>query len=177
MRVQVKGIPGSGKSYICSQLDSRWKCFDTDDLITAAYDQITRGGKKPTSASVRATARKMFIEQSAGFDRVLLVGILFDMPRADQRFFIKMTREELSAAHTRVIAREVEKWKHVIADKIPTGDGDSVAYCLAMRYHINAFNPVRTLADYSAEYKQALEFERDNGLVVKSQKDIIALLS
>jgi len=52
----VKGIPGSGKTYLLKKLPKGVAYFDTDDIFTEAYRRLLRQQKKVSDRSVRALA-------------------------------------------------------------------------------------------------------------------------
>lgn len=58
MKIHIKGIPRSGKTYICNNITV--ECYDTDDYITKAYDLLRTS--KYTDSNIRKKAKELFLQ-------------------------------------------------------------------------------------------------------------------
>ena len=178
IRIQVQGVPGSGKSFICSQLPKRIKCFDTDDYITMAYDILSRRKVKITYDNVSNLARRLLVSDIKKHPVVVVVGITFEVPNSTKKYFIKMSNKELAVAYKRTIIREINKYKKItkpsVIKHISQLDNDKISQYLSDKYHINAMEPVgTTFAIYKKRYRGALKSEKQRGFIIKTQKAII----
>jgi len=176
MLIQIKGIPGSGKSYICSQLPETIKCFDTDDFITKAYDKLF--DKNVTEQEIRELAIDELNKSIGKHKYVCVVGILFNVEKPTKKYFIELSDDQLESAYRRTILREIEKYKEItrqtITDNIKSLDVNKISDLLKYKYHINAINPSQTsFSEYKKIYNDASNFEKHNGFIIMSQTDII----
>jgi hypothetical protein len=175
-KIQIKGIPGSGKSYTCTQLPDIIKCFDTDDYITKAYDLLVKKGKK--IENVNKLAQELLEKDMSKHDKVVVVGILFDIKDPTHKYFIKMSNDDLEKAYKRTVLREIVKYSNIttkeVLDHIKKLDNDEISKYLRYKHHINAMEPVEeTYEIYKKSYKNASKYEKKNGLKLISQIDII----
>ena len=176
--IQVKGIPGSGKSYICSLLPKNIKCLDTDDFITSAYDELVKTKKKVSWNSITKLAYMNLCETIKKYEYVCVVGILLNMYKANKKYFIKLIDNQLDEIYKRTILREINKYKQVttpnVLNKIKSLKTNEISNFLSFKYHINAIEPVYMTFDvYKRMYKDALAFEQKNKLDIKTQKEIV----
>ena len=176
--IQIKGIPGSGKSYICSQLPKNIKCLDTDDFVTSAYDELIKKKKKITFAEVTKVAYANISEIVKKHEYVCVVGILLNMFNAHKKYFIKLPENQLEEIYKRTVLREINKYKLIttpsVLNKIKSLKSNEISNFLSLKYHINAIEPVyMTFDEYKFMYKNALAFEQKNKVDIKTQKEIV----
>lgn len=176
--IQIKGVPGSGKSYICSKIPRDIKCFDTDYYITKAYKILRKKKTKITINNVPNLARKLLLKDIKGYPIVVIVGITFEVSNLTKKYFIKMSKKELDDAYRRTVIREIKKYNEItkpsVIKLIEKMNNNEISEYLRNMYHINAMDPVETSFDiYKKRYKNALAIEKKRGFIIKNQRDII----
>lgn len=176
--IVIKGIPGSGKSYICKLLPKHISCLDTDDFVTLAYDQLIKQKIKFNDNDVFNLAIKLCKNEISKHKLVVLCGMLFNIPNVNSKYFIKMDDKQLEISYKRVILREIEKYKHIsrpsIVNHIKTLSGNEISYYLSFKHHLNAIEPSETTFDnYKKMYYNALNFEKKNGFLIMTQQEIV----
>jgi adenylate kinase family enzyme len=183
MIIYVGGIPGSGKTYICSQLKhiKNAVCIDLDDVVNNAY-RTSRDSdhfKKQIHADAfphtwdkNATLLKEEIIQ-ANKDKILvLVGIDKSIDY-DKAFFIKI--DDLDHTYRRYMKRELNKVidnqkriRDIIED---TKDPYFVDYDISAA--INSAGLFIPYSSYETNYNNGLEQAKKNDHIVLTQKEII----
>ena len=173
--ISVRGIPGSGKTYLAKKLRGV-RCIDTDDVISAAYGELARAQRSFSvddvldlaQRNLDATCRKL------GPGVTVVVGVTLRVASADSTLFIKMSPRAMRAAYERTLRREVAKYASVSERLVGRMRVDQVAPYLACMLHVNAFDPRREYAEYAKMYASAFEFERDDGARMMSQREIVS---
>lgn len=171
----VTGISGSGKSYLCSLLPNYIKCFDTDDYITKAYDELIKKKKKINDKKIQSLAKKILKNEIKNVEYVVIVGITIKIDNCDHKFFIEMNNKELAKNYKQMIIREIKKYSNIITliDKIKNMKENEISDMLKYKYHINALDPTEiNFNEYKKIYKNALEFEKNNDTIIMSQINI-----
>jgi broad-specificity NMP kinase len=128
--INITGIQGSGKSYICHKL-KHIPCIDTDKVVYNTFTKLLKNNKKfkkyltlpdknvaeniPDKASniLFKQAKKDLIEQIKRINKplVIVVGITIDI-KSHLKFFIKLNDKELERTYKRVMMREIDKIKN-----------------------------------------------------------------
>jgi hypothetical protein len=197
MITHVKGIPGSGKTWICNALKGSIECYDTDDLITRAFESVKHNAKfvkllgapsSPTSFPkwqqmvdkvALENAKKIVAHHKEKKIPAIFVGVTMgDIPGADQRIFIKIEKKDMEKVYRRVILREFQKIKdHAsqIEKLIESAPADQISPEMRSM-HIEAVDLTTSFAAYKFMYNEAVKGERKRGLKVLSQEAIIQLL-
>lgn len=194
--ITVKGISGSGKTWICQELKRRTKrhaplCYDTDDLVTECFTELAK--KKgfidlvARQANLRRPAwwKQMAAKYKTKVSRILkaakgrpvvFVGITGEEIEAEHQFFIKMKRDELEKAYRRTIAREIRKVSAKVTTLVRlTETLPAAAIPTVMQYmHDTLAMGINTsLSTYKQMYENARKHARDRGVAIKSQAEII----
>lgn len=173
--ISVRGIPGSGKTYIAKKLGDKVRCIDTDDIISQAYADLARSRGEFTVDDVleRAQSGLDVVCRELGPGITVVVGVTLNVA-ATQRMFVAMSPRALRAAYERTIRREVSKYAAINERAVGRLSADRIAPYLACKLHVNAFDPRREFAEYSEMYEKALAFERSNGAAPMTQREIIS---
>lgn len=174
----VKGIPGSGKTYLCKHLPPGVKCLDTDDYFTAAYRQLFRKRHGAVSdRRLRELAARLLRKEVARHKFVVVVGVTIPVTNATRTYFIKQSVTELKKAFKRVIAREIAKYrvlqKKTVVDRLMKLPPGAIIQQLRHAYHIGVVDILAGVESYISMYKQAHAFETRNKLSILSQSAII----
>jgi len=192
--IHIDGIPGSGKTYICSQItipDS--VCIDNDDIVLYAKNYVdsligTKDEMPRTFNSVNKIIKKKVDELIKEHTRngkkiIIFVGVRFlvdtRLNDANLRYFIKLN--DLGTTFRRVFTRETEKIvdksneiKKIINNpKIEEIELDDMVYRitnLALPY------PPEFL-EYKKHYKRALGIAKKNNYKVLTQDEIIKYIN
>ena len=176
MLVSVRGIPGSGKTYIAKKLGDKVRCMDTDDLVSAAYTDLARSRTPFTVDDVLERAQRDLdvVCRELGPGVTVVVGATLNVATADSVLFVSMSPRSLRAAYERTIRREVSKYAAINERAVGRLSADRIAPYLACKLHVNAFDPRREFAEYAEMYEKALAFERSNGASPMTQGEIIS---
>ncbi len=174
--VSVRGIPGSGKTYIAKKLGDTVRCIDTDDLVSEAYADLARSRTPFTVDDVleRAQSDLDVVCRELGPGVTVVVGVTLNVATADSVLFVSMSPRSLRAAYERTIRREVSKYAAINERAVRRLSADRIAPYLACKLHVNAFDPRREFAEYAEMYEKALAFERSNGASPMTQREIIS---
>lgn len=193
MIIRVRGVPGSGKTYIAKVLRKHGiRVIDTDDVITKAYDDFAKTNGLFTVDHVLERAQRRMLravygtrcgsassvnrgsEGSGGFDEpsgiTVVVGVTLSVPSSDDLLFIDVT-ENLHNVYERTVKRELKKYASVRGvEQMPLYQ---VAPYLACKLHLNAFDPRQEYRDYQRMFTAALADETKKNARVMKQADII----
>lgn len=194
----VRGIPGSGKSWLCRKLhQADIICVDTDDLLEETFDDLLKSSKSFREAieavpsaknnwysilSKEATSRlQRMIKRARKQDKSLVVvGITLgtDIKGIDKHFFMKMSGPALEKAYRRLLRREVAK----ISDQVGLINRiiDEERLKSISPVLVNVINPavdITTRFDYyQGMYKRAFKFEKERKTIMLTQPEIIKRL-
>ncbi len=174
--VSVRGIPGSGKTYIAKKLGDTVRCIDTDDLVSEAYTDLARSRALFTVDDVLERAQRDLdvVCRELGPGVTVVVGVTLTVATADSVLFVSMSPRSLRAAYERTIRREVSKYAAINERAVRRLSADRIAPYLACKLHVNAFDPRREFAEYAEMYEKAFAFERSNGASPMTQREIIS---
>lgn len=195
MIIRVRGVPGSGKTYIAKVLRKHGiRVIDTDDVITKAYDDFaktnglftvdhvleraqrrmlravygTGSGYGSASSVNRGSRGSRWSDEPSGI--TVVVGVTLSVPSSDDLLFIDVT-ENLHNVYERTVKRELRKYASVRGvDQMPLYQ---VAPYLACKLHLNAFDPRQEYRDYQRMFTAALADETKKNARVMKQADII----
>jgi hypothetical protein len=196
--INIRGVSGSGKTYIYERFKKCVPCFDTDDLIYEAYQELattkkfkrelTKPCKKnyehfpdPVMRMIKNKAKDILdkkLKHLLPGSPVIIVGITLKV-ESDLRFFITHTKDELESIYRRVVKREVNKIANNIEDIrqiISTTPADEIGILLLHKYGIDAMSPVTPYAGYIEGYRVAKAHEKKAGAICASQSKIIERL-
>jgi len=179
MIIQIIGIAGSGKSYICNKLNNVI-CIDTDDYFTKAYNILAADiNKKITDKKITSLANKLFETdiKNAHNKTVVITGITLKSKKLDRLYFIKMDKIEIELAYRRVIKRELSKYIQLtdreVIDNIETMNPNKIQLYLYYTY-IMGIDPITMTFDkYKKKYNNSLKKHKNDGSIIMSQIDII----
>jgi adenylate kinase family enzyme len=170
----VRGIPGSGKTWLCQQLAKlgpKVRCVDTDDWL--------REGK--TFAALVKLAKQTKRDPAAGL--LVIVGVTLNATEHASKglgFFIALNKLELETAYRRVLARELDKVvKQADALKKTFAESsvkDISNHMFDPRRHGLSFPLPLEFYEYKSMYVGASVFERKRGFTIASQKSILDVL-
>ena len=163
--VQVRGVPGAGKTYLRRLVTTKsvaW--FDTDEYITRAY----LGSKRFLRWDLLQDRARTLLEAdiaACGARVAVCTGITLGS-RADaaHSFFIKLNKTELGAAYRRLLIREVQKFieaQRDIITHIETAPLKSLNVGLHAIWHLHAW--WGSWHQYQQEYTGAVESESVRG--------------
>ena len=193
--VSIRGVQGSGKSFVCSQLNNKnVECIDTDDVLTEAYDtmigsnivksNLHKCNKKDTDIIPDAIANPIFKKGTQLLNKrikesnaalIIVVGITLSC-KADRAFFITMDDATLKKAYRRTIKRELSKItknKNTLLKLVDKSPIDRIGVALTFQYHINALEIGTMFANYKEMYKNALKHEKKLKATCASQSQTI----
>lgn len=180
MIIQIIGIAGSGKSYICSKLknSNNVTCLDTDEYFSKAYDLLR---DKATDKKIAVLADKLLkqdIRNSSGI--IVITGITLQIKKTDRIYFIKMTPKELESAYRKVVKRELLKYVQLTNNKlinnVDTMDPNKLQLYLYYTYFMGVDPLIMTFSKYKEKYNKLLKKQTEN-VIIKSQSDIIKEIS
>jgi hypothetical protein len=177
--IHVDGLPGAGKTYICSQLTlPNSVCIDNDDIVLEAKNYVdsllgTPKAMPRTFNSVNKVIKKKVAElieyhTKNGKRVIIFVGVRFmtdtALNNAHHRYFIKL--DDLEAVYRRVFMRETEKIvsnadkiKAILADtKLDPDELDD----MIIRTTNLALNYPPEFGNYKSMYKLHLGIARKN---------------
>ena len=104
MIVQVRAVPGAGKSWLCRRIKH---CYDTDDIVARVYQK--HGNVLGLSREYhREVQRIVNREHRLGRDAVF-VGVTLKIPGVHQHYFMSITDKQMPKVYRRVMMREVRK--------------------------------------------------------------------
>ena len=170
MIIRVRGVPGSGKTYIARALREHGvKVIDTDDVITEAYDELAKSAKSKdlfTVDHVLELAERRILHKVYGSKGLtVVVGVTLHVPSSDETFFIDVS-EKLHDVYERTVKRELKKYA-LMRDSVSRLPVNQVAPYLACKLHLNAFDPRQDYRHYVALYEKALASERKRATVIE----------
>lgn len=185
MLIQLFGIPGSGKSYLCRQLERRGvKCFGTDELLINAFHKVKGQHRNRDFHSINKNvprvdkaatqqARLDFLQQD---QNVVLEGLTLGDFKGATRIFIKLSRKELQDSYRRLWARELNKLcdnKNGILQLLRT-QRDLHRVTTDIQFLTNqAVDLPLTFAEYEKMYDGALAFERKKGSQIVAKNKVV----
>lgn len=192
--INITGIQGSGKSYICSKLKDI-PCIDTDKVLYNAFTKLLKNSKKfqkyltipnkktydnaseEANKLVGIQAKKDLHYEIKKIKKplVIVVGITIDV-KSDLKFFIKLENKELERTYRRVMMREADKIKdnyNNIKKIINNEPIYHISEILSYKYEISALSLVTPFSGYKKLYQGIEKFEKKQGSLVKTQSQII----
>lgn len=192
--INITGIQGSGKSYICHKL-KHIPCIDTDKVLYNTFTKLLKNSKKfqkfltipdkndPENIPEKASnllfkqAKKDLQDEIKKVKKplVIIVGITIEV-KSNLKFFIKLNNKELEQTYRRVMMREANKIKdnyNNVKKIINNGNIYNIASILLFKYEIGAINQIFPFAGYKKMYQGIEKYERKQKALVKSQTQII----
>lgn len=169
--LRVKGIPGSGKTYLCNELRKHGvMCLDTDDLVTMAYESLRKTvefrfaaqnyGDGDDLDSVPRLAVDMIEERAQELMRevirmsnaslVVVAGILMNVP-GHETYFVEMDDHGIHQAYDRVMCRELDKIRRHVRPPFGHMSGLDAKFL----HHVGALPMDMTLSGYKQVYERA----------------------
>lgn len=163
--ILIKGITGSGKTYVKSQLPKQIKCIDTDDLYYREYD------KKPgPMKQVHKRVVKLLQDEIKRNKFVVITGNDIEGIQYDYVYFIKLTN--VAQAYKRLINRELIRLRQTPVPDIQSMNAKDVNLFLRMIYKTGIDPFSVTFNDYKEKYESKLK-KQDPTTIIKTQTQII----
>jgi dephospho-CoA kinase len=192
--INITGIQGSGKSYICSKLKDIY-CIDTDKVLDKTFTRLLKNSEKfrkylmiPDKNQAENFSEKasnlLFTQANKDLQKeianstqplIIVVGITLDV-KSDIKFFIKLNSADLEKTYRRVMMREADKIKnnYNIVKKIINNENiHNIAPLLHYKYEIGAINQIFPFAGYRKLYQEITKYEKEQNALIKSQSQII----
>jgi len=188
--IHIDGIPGAGKTYICSKITHNDAvCIDNDDILLYAKNYVDSllGTDKEiprTFKSLNKVIKKKvdeLIKENIGKGKkvIIFVGVRFmvntALDNADYRYFIKLN--DLEATFRRVFLRETEKIAtnyEAIKNIINNPKLEEIELDDMVNRQCNLALPYPPEFDqYKKHYKRAMGVAKENNYKVMTQDDII----
>ena len=191
--VCIKGIQGSGKTYVCKKLKNI-PCIDTDDVLKNTFKNLLKTNKDfqkslPTPSKnfhgiVSNKTLDILYKQAIkdlkklikdlNVPIIVVVGITLYVEN-DLTFFIKMNNKQLEQSYRRVMLREINKIKNNYNNikKIINGDVNIIPQKMLFECEIGAINQLTTFAYYKRMYKLDKEYHEKEKSIIKTQDEII----
>ena len=200
--IAIRGIPGSGKSWIANKLaEAGVSAYDTDELLVDEFNKLARTAKFRRLVRTRARpgarpgvrvrpawdvelgrrvqARVEAITARArepGGPCVAICGVAFPVEATPGGlYFVKLAGRDLPAVYRRTTVRNLEAARAAAGIAIAAAKRapvDEIAARVEMSVGIRAGANL-TLAEYVADYRRALESEKKRGAHVLGQAEII----
>jgi cytidylate kinase len=177
--VIIKGIPGSGKTWICREIQKMTGvvCFDVDDIYTLAYEQLVAKKQSATHvACADETSRMLELgisrARSDTATRLVVIssGITIPFNIPGEKLFVGLSAKSAKVAHARVLRRQLDRWHQ---SKPPSNlEGDDLANWVRA-HHLVAMIPSITLERYRQLYSEEAAKEQNNGYKILSQSKIV----
>lgn len=184
----IRGIPGSGKSWLCKELaERRITCYDTDDLFLESFNILMKTKKfrneikgdnwhDRVSRHARRRFGKILTNAKHQGESVVLVGITLGRFRGiHSTYFVRLSGRSLEKAYRRVLHREIAKvvsQHEKLDDIIDEEPRDSLSALLNVNLN-QALELDISYKRYHEMYREALSAEIKAGAIVMSQIEII----
>jgi len=192
--IHIDGIPGSGKTYICSKITlPNSICIDNDDIVLEAKNYVdsligTKDEMPRTFNSVNKVIKKIVDNLISnhfknGKKIIIFVGVRFivntQLNNAHYRYFIKINN--LGSIFRRVFIRETDK---IIANgqKIKALISNPKVEEIELDDMVNRITNLALpyppeFEQYKKHYKRGLSIARKNNYKIFSQEDIISKIN
>ena len=168
MIILVKGITGSGKTFITTKLPKGIKCIDTDEYYYNMYEK-----KKKPLQEIHKYVVEQIKNEIKKHKFVVITGTM-DEITYDRTYFIKLTN--VKQAYKRVITRELIKYKQIttssLLNNVQKMDPSKINLYLRMTYKAGIDPLSITYEDYVQKYEQKLK-KQDPTTIIKTQQEII----
>ena len=188
--IHIDGIPGAGKSYICTKINSPISvCIDNDDIVLEAKNHVdsligTNDEMPRTFNSVNKVIKQKvneLIEKHIkdGKRIIIFVGVRFlvdtALNDADYKYFIKLS--DLGATFRRVFMRETEKIEGNLSDikkliNDPKIEADELDDMVQRKTNLALPYPPE-FSQYKKHYKRALNTAKKDNYKILTQDKII----
>jgi hypothetical protein len=188
--IHIDGMPGAGKSYICTKITrADCVCIDTDDIVLYSKNYVdsligTSKAMPRTFNSLLKVQKKKVDElitkhTKNGIKIIIFVGVPFmtntALNDANPRYFIKL--DDIGAIYRRVFLRETDKIvrkydkikKSISEKKMEEEELDD----MVLRATNLALNYPPEFTDYQKLYKHKLARARKNNYKIATQDEII----
>ena len=192
--INITGIQGSGKSYICRKLN-KIPCIDTDKVLYDTFIKLLKDSKKfqeyltipdkndPENIPEKASnllfkqAKKNLQDEikKANKPLIIVVGITIEV-KSNLKFFIRLNNKELEKTYRRVMMREADKIKdnyNSVKKIINNENIHNIASILLFKYEVGAINQIFPFAGYKKMYQGIEKYEKKQKALVKTQSQII----
>ena len=183
--IHIDGIPGAGKSYICTKINSpKSVCIDNDDIVLDAKNYVDSSNMPRTFNSVNKVIKQKvneLIEKHIkdGKRIIIFVGVRFlvdtALNDADYKYFIKLS--DLGATFRRVFMRETEKIEGNLSDikkliNDPKIEADELDDMVQRKTNLALPYPPE-FSQYKKHYKRGLDIAKKNNYKIATQDKII----
>jgi hypothetical protein len=174
--VHVDGVQGSGKSYICSELQGA--CYDTDDIAKEAFKTVEQSPSLPkTSKQVAKLCKQRvdsIIREAQGV--VVFVGMTVKIPKPDYKFFIQVS--DLGILYKRLTLREMQKIvdKQSEVEQFLENTDDPKQFGLIQRITEQSVKFPIDFLELKKDYQERVKKARAKGYKIKHQQDIVEFI-
>lgn len=178
--IHVDGVQGSGKTYLCSQLQNV-VCVDTDDTVQQAVaiierSQRTRHKIPRTYHQMKKVQQQLIQAYIDQHDKIVFVGMTAEIPSATHQFFIKIT--DFPAVYKRLLLRELDKIvtnaakikSHLEKERNPREIDVARIANLALMFPVS-------YASFLKDYQERLAEAKKKKYVPKTQAELIRLIN
>ena len=177
--IHIDGVPGSGKSYMCSKLKNI-TCIDTDDIETESFNTIEASQKtnhkiERTYENLENLSAALVRKITDQCKNVVFVGMTVEIPNADHKYFIKI--DDLLSSYKRLQLRELhqiiqnQKQIKTSIKRITPEEQFHIARAADLSWKF----PVG-FDEYADNYSERLKKAETNGFIPKTQKEILYIL-
>lgn len=175
MIIHIKGVQGSGKTYLCTQIKNI-KCVDLDDVMRQTLDIMDSDEKIPkTDKQYEKISNNIVKDYIKNNEKIIFVGMTVQVPNPDVKFYIRLT--DLDKTYRRLILRELQQIiknkdkiiKHVKTEKDPKDIYVSRVAGLGT-------NVETTYEKYRYMYKESMKRAKSKGYKPKTQDQILEFI-
>lgn len=172
--IHVDGVPGSGKSYLCTKLKNV-PCVDTDDIVKLAFKKADILGIRETKANIDKLVEQIINKLINKNNFIVFSGMTASIPNPSYKFFIKI--EDLVETYKRLNLRELDKIirnydnikksiHSMTAGKNLIFRNANLTWCFPLPYD-------NFVEDYEKRLKQA----KEEGYTILSKEDIYKFIN
>jgi hypothetical protein len=181
--IQVSGVVGSGRKYLCEKLKKTVKCFDADAILREADDKLhTLVKTKKTKlthnqenviAMADEEIKKIINRESNKHEVIVFTGLRMYVKHCNMRYFIKINNFE--DTFRRFQLREFNKFIKAstsIKNIIKKSKITDIRPKVLKEMSLSAPFPCN-YSEYLSEYETELYYAKAEKAIIKSQSDII----
>ena len=169
--IHIVGIPGSGKSYICSKIKNVL-CVDTDDIWYEAIGLMKNFKSDKAHSDIIKQLVKQYIDNN---NIIVFVGSTVKIPNPTYKFFIKIT--DFDKTYKRFVIRELDKiysnYNEIKKYVISTDPYDTY---VQTKFRLTTSFPL-TYNEYIMTYNKLLDETHKDNYILKTQEQIMKILS
>lgn len=185
MIIHVDGIPGAGKTYICSQLKDveNIMCLDVDKIVEDAYIKCREENSKHFIDQIhndtfpyvwdRETIllKQKYTELAADENKILVWVGIDASAEADYGFYIKL--QDLEKTYRRYAKRDMTKIFNNKSDILKIIDDTEDPYFIKYDIQLMAILSLFTYSDYIENYNLGIQKAKVKDYTIETQDIII----